>query len=73
MASFAPTRRRLIGSGLAALVALALAPRQALAAIERIGFDDLYGKISVLACPFPTRPRRSPPGASRCRASWPRP
>lgn len=52
MASFAPTRRRLIGSGLAALATLALAPRQALAAIERIGFDDLYGKISVLGLSF---------------------
>ena len=52
MASFAPTRRRLIGSGLAARAALALAPRQALAAIERIAFDDLYGKISVLGLSF---------------------
>ena len=52
MASFAPTRRRLIGSGLAAFTALALAPRQAFAAIERVGFDDLYGKISVLGLSF---------------------
>ena len=52
MASFAPTRRRLIGSGLAAFAALALAPRRAFAAIERIGFDDLYGKISVLGLSF---------------------
>ncbi|WP_427025439.1 hypothetical protein ACP4J4_05830 [Aureimonas ureilytica] len=52
MASFAPTRRHVIGSGLATLAALALAPRQALAAIERIVFDDLYGKISVLGLSF---------------------
>lgn len=51
MARFEPTRRRLLSSALAAAALAVLAPRAALAA-TKLGFAELYGKISVLGLAF---------------------
>lgn len=52
MTGFDPTRRRwVLGMGCIAALAISV-PKRARAAVSRLGFEELYGKVSVLGLSF---------------------